>query len=80
MATANPITNAPIQTKPYTSAYSEGWERCFYKKPQDWLDTLYPELIIRSHDGFRDGTWETKMSRSEFENRLIHCTEVKTTD
>ena len=77
MPATNPITNAPIQSKPFSSAYGNGWENIFLKKPQDWLDLLYPNLIVRSHDGFRwdDGvTWETPMRREEFEKRLSYCT------
>lgn len=74
MATTNPITNATIQTKPYSSSYSDGWERCFLKKPQEWLDSLYAGTVVKSRDGFRDGTWETPMRKEEFENRLTYCT------
>lgn len=80
MAATNPITNDNIQTKPYSSAYSSGWEKCFLKKPQEWLDILYPETHVKSPDGFRweDGiTWETLMRREEFEKRLQYCTILK---
>ena len=69
--------NEKIITKPYSSSYASGWESCFLKKPQDWLDILHPEVIVKSPDGFRwnDGvTWETPMRKEEFERRIVFCT------
>lgn len=77
MPAKNPITENEIKSKPYSSSYSDGWDRCFLKKPQEWLDLLYAGIHVKSHDGFRwnDGiTWETPIRKEEFEKRLQHCT------
>lgn len=77
MPAKNDIISSQIITKPYSSEYSSGWERCFLKKPQDWLDSLYKGCVVKSPDGFRwnDGVdWETPMRKEEFEKRLPYCT------
>ena len=78
MATTNPITNDPIQTKPYSSSYSDGWERAFCKKPQEWLQIIHGDSIkMLDPDGFRENdgvSWETPMTKKEFEKRFVHCT------
>lgn len=73
----NDITNDPIKTKPFSSSYGDSWERIYLKKPQQWLELLYPDCIVKSPDGFRwdDGvTWETPIKKKEFEKRLPYCT------
>lgn len=78
MPAQNSITNDPILSKPYSSAYASGWEACFLKKPQEWLDIIYGGTVqMLDPDGFREkdgATWETPMKREEFERRFQHCT------
>lgn len=76
MPAKNSITNDAIKSKPYSSSYASGWENAFLKKPQEWLDSLYPEVRIKSFNGFEDGentTWETPMKKEEFLNRFRNC-------
>ena len=74
----NDITNDEIRTKSYSTSYAEGWDKAFCKKPQEWLEILYGDSIkVLDADGFRekDGvTWETPMTKKEFEKRFTHCT------
>jgi hypothetical protein len=74
----NSVTNDEIRTKAYSTSYAEGWDKAFCKKPQQWFEILYGDSVkMLDPDGFRkeDGvTWETPVTKKEFEKRLPHCT------
>jgi hypothetical protein len=78
MAAKNNITNDSLISKPFSSVYADGWDRIYLKKPQEWLDIIHGDsLKMLDPDGFRDNdgvTWETPMTKKEFEKRFQHCT------
>ena len=72
----NDITGKYIKSEPPNQAFRDGWDNIFAKKtPKDWKQELYPDIFIKSYDGFRDIDFEEAMiSKSDFNNRFNHCT------
>lgn len=79
MATKNSITGAEIKTSAYSKQGRDNHDLIFSKKlPSEWLKIIHGDSIrMLDPDGFRENdgvTWETPMTKKEFEKRFVHCT------
>lgn len=72
----NEITGRYIKSLPPTQAFRDGWDNIFAKKTgEEWHAELYPDIRIKSYDGFRDINFHNeKISESDFNTRFNQCT------
>jgi len=65
MATKNNITNDSLISKPFSSAYADGWDKIYLKTPEEW------SLICGQNPqnlDFPEGQfWKTPITRKQFE-------------
>ena len=64
MAAKNNITNDSLISKPFSSAYADGWDKIYLKTPEEW--SLICGQNLQNLD-FSDKFWETPISRKQFE-------------
>lgn len=73
MAAKNNITKDSLISKPFSSAYSDGWDKIYMKRPQEWIDIICGKTRPFSMEKFRKLNaefWQTPMTRKQFETLL----------
>jgi hypothetical protein len=65
MATKNNITNDSLISKPFSSAYADGWGKIYLKTPKEWCAICgqNPQNLDFPEGQF----WETPITRKQFE-------------
>jgi len=65
MAAKNDITQNPIQTRVFSSSYSDGWDKIYLKTPKEWCAICgqNPQNL----DFLEGRFWETPITRKQFE-------------
>jgi hypothetical protein len=64
MAATNPITNAKIISKPFSSAYADGWDAIYLKTPEEW--SLICGQNLKNLDSCEDQFVGTRMTKKQF--------------
>ena len=64
MPAKNNITNDSLISKPFSSAYADGWDKIYLKTPKEWCEICdqNPQNL-----DFSDKFWGTSITRKEFE-------------
>jgi hypothetical protein len=65
MPAKNNITNDSLISKPFSSAYGDGWDKIYLKTPQEW--SLICGKNPQNWDEFDSRFRETRMTRKQFE-------------
>lgn len=64
MAAKNNITNDSLISKPFSSAYADGWDKIYLKTPKEWYDIC--DQDPQDLD-FSDKFWGTSITAKEFQ-------------
>jgi hypothetical protein len=64
MPAKNNITNDSLISKPFSSAYGDGWDKIYLKTPEEW--SLICGQNLQNLDEFHKEFLETRMTKKQF--------------